>query len=245
MRVCYFDAFSGISGDMAVGALADAGADRSAIVEVLERLGTGATFEFAKVKRRGIAATKFRVTIADTKRHRHLPAIVRMIEGCSAQDRAKQRAIATFKHLGDAEAAVHQVPIDQVHFHEVGASDSIADIVGACVALDLLGIDEIICSPLNVGSGTVETEHGTLPIPAPATTRLLEGRPIYTRGPSVELTTPTGAALASSLASRFGLLPAMKVEAAGYGAGSHDFPDHANVFRVMIGELQPDGQGAT
>ncbi|HUB77514.1 MAG TPA: LarC family nickel insertion protein [Bryobacteraceae bacterium] len=242
VRICYFDAFSGISGDMTVGALADAGADQAAIVHVLGGLGTGATFEFSKVRRRGIGATKFRVTVTESKRHRHLPGIVRKIEDCRAADRAKKRAIAAFEHLGNAEAYVHRVPIEQVHFHEVGAADSIADIVGACVALELLGIDEVVCSPMNVGSGTVETEHGILPIPAPATARLLEGRPIYTRGPNLELTTPTGAALASSLSSRFGSLPAMRVEANGIGAGDHDFPEHANVFRVIIGEPYAKGE---
>lgn len=245
MRVCYFDAFSGISGDMTVGALVDAGAEQGAIIQALEGLGTGAAYEFPKVRRRGIGATKFRVTAAEAKRHRHLSAIVRMIEGCQAPARAKQRAIRAFECLGTAEASVHQLPIEKVHFHEVGAADSIADIVGACVALELLGIEQVICSPLNVGSGTVESEHGTLPVPAPATLRLLQSKPIYARGPSVELTTPTGAALATSLASEFGRLPPMEVLASGYGAGDHDFPDHANVLRVVVGELIADGGNGT
>lgn len=240
MRLCYFDAFSGISGDMTVGALADAGADQAAIIQVLQGLGTGATYDFERVKRRGIAATKFHVTVTDTKRHRHLPAIVKMIEGCEAPPRVKQRAIAVFENLGRVEASVHQVPTEEVHFHEVGAADSIADIVGACVALELLGIDEIHCSSFNIGSGTVETEHGALPIPAPATARMLQHKPVYTRGPKLELTTPTGAALACSLASSFGALPSMKVLPSGYGAGDHDFPEHANVLRVLVGESIPD-----
>ncbi|HTU45390.1 MAG TPA: LarC family nickel insertion protein [Bryobacteraceae bacterium] len=234
-RVCYFHAFSGMSGDMTVGALVDAGADPASIIQTLESLGTGASYEFAKVKRRGIGATKFRVTMAETKRHRHLPAIVKMIEGSSASPRAKARALAAFENLGRAEADVHQVPIEKVHFHEVGAADSIADIVGACVALELLGIDEISCSPFNVGSGTVETEHGTLPVPAPATALLLRDKPVYTKGPAVELTTPTGAALAC-LASSFGTLPPMTIRGSGYGAGDRDFPEHANVLRVLVGD---------
>ena len=237
MRVCYLDAFSGISGDMTVGALADAGADQATIIDVLESLGTGAAFAFEKVQRRGIGATKFRVRLSDKKaRHRHLPGIMRMIENCCAPERARQRAASVFEHLGQAEAYVHRVPLEQVHFHEVGAADSIADIVGACVALELLGIDEVVCSSINVGSGTVDTEHGTLPVPAPATARLLQGKPIYTKGPALELTTPTGAALACALASAFGALPAMKVSASGYGAGDHDFPEHPNVLRVLVGE---------
>jgi uncharacterized protein (TIGR00299 family) protein len=234
-KLCYFHAFSGMSGDMTVGALVDAGADGAVIVRTLESLGTGASFEFVKVKRRGIGATKFRVTLTETKRHRHLPAIVKMIEASSAPPRAKARAIAAFEHLGRAEAAVHQIPIEKVHFHEVGAADSIADIVGACVALELLDIDQIACSPFNVGAGTVETEHGTLPVPAPATARLLQDKPIYTSGPSVELTTPTGAALAC-LASSFGQLPPMMVRASGYGAGERDFAEYANVLRVLVGD---------
>ncbi len=210
-------------------------ADPAAIIQALESLGIGASFEFAKVKRRGIGATKFRVAVTETKHHRHLPAILKLIEASGAPPRAKTRAVAAFEHLGKAEAAVHQVPIEKVHFHEVGAADSIADIVGACVALELLHIDEIACSPFNVGSGTVETEHGTLPVPAPATARLLRDKPVYSSGPNVELTTPTGAALAC-LASHFGPLPPMVLRASGYGAGERDFPQHANVLRVVIGD---------
>jgi hypothetical protein len=138
--------------------------------------------------------------------------------------------------LGEAEASIHGVPIEKVHFHEVGAADSIADIVGACVAFDLLGVDTIVCSPLNVGSGTVKTEHGILPVPAPATARLLENAPVYSRGPAIELTTPTGAAVASTLAASFGVMPPLRVARTGYGAGDHDFAEHANVLRVILGE---------
>jgi uncharacterized protein (TIGR00299 family) protein len=131
---------------------------------------------------------------------------------------------------------VHNTSIEKVHFHEVGAADSIADIVGAAVALDLLGIESVVCSPVNVGSGTVKTEHGILPVPAPATVRLLNGAPVYSRGPEMELTTPTGAAVAATLAARFGAMPPMKITAAGYGAGTKDFTEHANVLRVIAGE---------
>src|SRR6185295_10025303 len=145
---------------------------------------------------------------------------------------AKRTAIRVFHKLAEAEAQVHQVPIEKVHFHEVGAADSIADIVGTAVALDLLAIDTIVCSPVNVGSGTVKTEHGILPVPAPATALLLKDVPIYARGPAVELTTPTGAAVASRLAESFGVVPPMKLLRTGYGAGDHDFKEHANVLRV-------------
>jgi uncharacterized protein (TIGR00299 family) protein len=159
-----------------------------------------------------------------------------MIEKAEATPRAKRDAIAVFQRLGEAEAQVHQVPLEKVHFHEVGAADSIADIVGACVAFDLLGVESIVCSPLNVGSGTVETEHGMLPVPAPATALLLVNAPVYARGPAVELTTPTGAAVAATLAKRFGALPPMKVARMGYGAGGHDFTEQPNVLRVILGE---------
>jgi uncharacterized protein (TIGR00299 family) protein len=234
--LCYLDAFSGISGDMLVGALVDAGADQAAIVEALGSLETGAVLSFEKVKRCGIGATKFHVAVAETHAHRHLAHILKLIENAALPERARQNASAVFQRLGEVEAAVHQMPIERVHFHEVGAADSIADIVGACVAFELLGVRSIVSSPLNVGSGTAATAHGTLPVPAPATAALLVGKPIYAEGPAVELTTPTGAALAVTLARGFGVLPPMKVSRTGYGAGGRDFPDRANVLRVILGE---------
>jgi pyridinium-3,5-bisthiocarboxylic acid mononucleotide nickel chelatase len=232
----YLDGFSGISGDMMVGALADAGADQAAILDALNSLETGAVLSFERVKRAGIAATKFHVSVQEEHVHRHLAHILKMIEKAALPDGAKQKATAVFQRLGEAEAAVHQIPIERVHFHEVGAADSIADIVGACVALESLGVSELVCAPLNVGSGTARMAHGILPVPAPATATLLHGKPVYAEGPAVELTTPTGAALAVTLASRFGGMPPMKIERTGYGAGGHDFPDRANVLRVILGE---------
>jgi uncharacterized protein (TIGR00299 family) protein len=236
MKICYLDAFSGISGDMTVGALIDAGADAKTLVQSLEELGTGAKFEVEKTKRRGIAASKFRVMGGDAKGHRHLKHILEIIAKSGISERAKQNASAVFQRLGEAEAKVHDVSIDKVHFHEVGAVDSICDIVGACIGFDLLDIGEVYSSAINVGSGTVKTEHGVLPVPAPATSELLAGKPIYARGPNLELTTPTGAAIATTLAAEFGALPPMRVIASGYGAGDYDFPEHANVLRVLIGE---------
>jgi len=233
---CYLDAFSGISGDMLVGALADAGAGHQAIIDAIDSLETGAVVSFERVKRNGIGATKYHVHAEETHAHRHLPHIIRMIEKASIAEAAKQNAIAVFRRLGQAEAEVHQMPLEKVHFHEVGAADSIADIVGACVAFDQLDIGSIVCSPLNVGSGTVKTEHGLLPVPAPATALLLKNAPVYSRGPALELTTPTGAAVATTLAQSFGVLPPMKVARVGYGAGGYDFTDQANVLRVLVGE---------
>jgi pyridinium-3,5-bisthiocarboxylic acid mononucleotide nickel chelatase len=233
---CYLDAFSGISGDMLVGALADAGADQAAIIDSIASLDAGATVSFERVKRSGIGATKYHVEVEEQKVHRHLSHIVKMIEKAALTEGARRNAIAIFRRLGEAEAAVHQVPIEKVHFHEVGASDSIADIVGACVAFDQLEVATVVCSPVNVGSGTVNTEHGLLPVPAPATARLLTDVPVYSRGPAFELTTPTGAAAAATLATRFGVMPPMKIRSTGYGAGGRDFPDQPNVLRVVLGE---------
>jgi uncharacterized protein (TIGR00299 family) protein len=245
MKICYLDAFSGISGDMTVGALIDAGADSKTLVQSLEQLGTGAKFEIEKTKRRGIAASKFRVIGGDGKSHRHLKHILKMIAESGISDRAKQNSSAVFQRLGEAEAKVHDISIEQVHFHEVGAVDSICDIVGACIGFDLLDIGAVYSSPVNVGSGTVKTEHGILPVPAPATSQLLTGKPIYARGPSLELTTPTGAAIATTLAAEFGALPPMRVIASGYGAGDYDFPEHANVLRVLIGETSGAEESTT
>ncbi|MCU1338493.1 MAG: hypothetical protein JWO19_4074 [Bryobacterales bacterium] len=237
MKICYLDAFSGISGDMTVGALLDAGAPVDALLDSLNSLNTGARYEVEKTARGGIASSKFRVhPDAAPSKHRHLSHILEMIDHAPLAPRAQAAASAVFRRLGDAEAHVHGIPIEKVHFHEVGAADSIADIVGACVALDLLDISEVHASAINVGSGTVQTEHGLLPVPAPATAALLEGKPIYSRGPEVELTTPTGAALAVTLASSFGPLPAMRILHIGHGAGDRDFKQHANVLRVLIGE---------
>jgi pyridinium-3,5-bisthiocarboxylic acid mononucleotide nickel chelatase len=245
MKICYLDAFSGISGDMTVGALVDAGADSAALVRALESLNTGASFRIEKTTRRGIAASKFFVDGGDSKHHRHLKDILELIGKAALTDRAKQNANAVFQRLGEAEAKVHGIPLTKVHFHEVGAVDSICDIVGACAAFDLLNVDAIHSSPLNVGSGTVNTEHGVLPVPAPATTELLTGKPIYARGPSVELTTPTGAAIAVTLAAEFGAMPPMTITGAGYGAGDKDFKEHANVLRVLIGETSGAAESTT
>ncbi|MCX6604671.1 MAG: nickel pincer cofactor biosynthesis protein LarC [Acidobacteria bacterium] len=237
MTTCYFDAFSGIAGDMTVGALIDAGANGDAVIECLNSLNLGATYRYEKTKRRGMAATKFHVDGGQQKDHRHLPHIAKIIEAASAiSPLAQKNAIAIFIKLGEAEAHAHGIPMDRVHFHEVGAADSISDIVGACIAFELLGVDEIACSPINVGSGLVETEHGTLPVPAPATAQLLINKPIYSKGPAMELTTPTGAAIVATLATHFGSLPAMSIRSTGLGAGTADFKVQANVLRAVIGE---------
>jgi pyridinium-3,5-bisthiocarboxylic acid mononucleotide nickel chelatase len=236
MKICYFDAFSGISGDMTVGALLDAGADWPFVEASLLSLNLGATYEVARTKRKGIAASKFQVHGGEQKAHRHLPHIEKIIQAADLPAEARDNAIAVFRRLGEAEAISHNVHIEKVHFHEVGAVDSISDIVGACVALSSLAIDEVYASKINVGSGTVNTEHGVLPVPTPATTELLKQTPIYSSGPETELTTPTGAALLATLAKGYGSLPPISVLAQGFGAGEKDFPSQANVLRVLIGK---------
>ncbi len=221
---------------MTVGALVDAGADWSALEDALRSLDLGASFQIEKTKRRGIAASKFSVEYSEQKKHRHLQHIEEIILTGELPDRVQQNALAVFRKLGEAEAKSHDLMLEKVHFHEVGAVDSICDIVGACAALDLLSVDEVHASRVNLGSGTVSTEHGVLPVPAPATAELLKNRPVYSAGPEAELTTPTGAALLSTLAVDFGPLPPLRVAAQGFGAGEKDFPSQANVLRVLIGE---------
>jgi len=235
---------------MLVGALIDAAADpaadRDRITRALTQIAPDASVSFEKVLRRGVTATKFRVGIVEPQgKHRHLPGILKMIHAADIPDAVKASSERVFRILGEAEAAVHGVPIEKVHFHEVGALDSICDIVGACLALHLLGIDELHCSPVNVGSGTVQTEHGVLPVPAPATARLLRDVPIYSRGPAMELTTPTGAAIVTAFARSFGPLPPLRLKAMGYGAGDRDFKEHANVVRVLVGEASGAPESTT
>ncbi len=245
MSICYIDAFSGLAGDMLVGAFADAGADRDAISSGLASLATGGSIAWDRVQRRGLAASKFRVTVDEPQKHRHLSGILKMIHAAALPDAVKASSERVFQALAEAEAAVHGVSIERVHFHEVGAVDSICDIVGACLAVNLLGIERIYCSPVNVGSGTVNTEHGVLPVPAPATARLLQNRPVYSRGPAMELTTPTGAAFVTALAESFGAMPPMSISAIGYGAGDRDFREQANVVRVMVGEPSGASESTT
>jgi uncharacterized protein (TIGR00299 family) protein len=245
LAICYIDAFSGLAGDMLLGALADAGADTAVISRALESFAIGVKIEWEGVLRRGISATKFRAIATDPPKHRHLSGILKMIHAADIPERVKTNAERVFRVLAEAEASVHGVDIEKVHFHEVGAVDSICDIVGICLALDLLSIDGIYCSPINTGSGTVNTEHGILPVPAPATAKLLRNKPVYARGPALELTTPTGAAVVAALAQDFGAMPAMKIAAIGYGAGDHDFKEHANVVRVMTGELTGAAESVT
>ncbi len=242
--IAYFDCFSGISGDMVLGALVDAGAGVRAIEQELRKLGLdGWTISAEKVKRGAIFATRVKVEAQEQHHHRGLTEIVRMIEAAGLAPRAADRAKKIFTRLGEAEARVHGVPIERVHFHEVGAVDSIVDIVGAAIGFELLGIDEFACSALDVGAGQVMTAHGMLPVPAPATAELLRGVPTFSSGIQSELVTPTGAAIATALSSRYAEMPAMTLRVIGYGAGSAESPEKPNVLRLLIGERSTSEAG--
>jgi len=294
MRIGYLECFSGISGDMFLGALVDAGVSPQLLRETIAALGVGARLEISKVMRSGISATKVDVWVDGEKdmpreeywakhdanhahshdahhhsehhanehahhhhhsydageaeekerpahkhAHRGLTEIRKLISAAGISESAKHTAIRIFEALGAAEAKIHQVPVESIHFHEVGAVDAIVDIVCAAVGSEALGVDEIICSPLNVGGGSVKCAHGVFPVPAPATVELLKQAPVYSSGIEVELVTPTGAAIVSTLTRRFGSFPEMKVEKSAYGAGSRDLADRPNVLRIVVGESVP------
>lgn len=237
MRVCYLDCFSGIAGDMLLGALVDAGLELQVLQDAVAQVGLdGIALRTERVQRGGLAGTKVHVDTAPDHPHRSLATIERILDGSALDPEARDLSLRVFRRLGEAEAQAHAIPIEKVHFHEVGALDAIADVVGACVGFRALGVERIHCSPVNLGSGTVQAAHGTLPVPAPATARLMEGVPTYAEGPAVELTTPTGAALAATLAASFGAQPAMRIAASGYGAGTGDFPGRPNLLRILLGD---------
>ena len=237
MKLAYFDCFSGISGDMTLGALVDAGCDLEQLRSGLAGLQVpGWTISAEKVWKNGMAATFVRVTTEDQSKHRSLSAILEIIGSSQLSDGVKKNAAAIFRKLGEAEAAVHDVPLEKIHFHEVGAVDAIVDIVGACIGFEALGIEKFACSALNVGGGTAKMAHGVLPVPAPATAKLLQGKPTYSNGVQKELVTPTGAAIVATLCDTFGPQPPMSVSAIGYGAGSIDLEGQPNVVRIMVGE---------
>jgi uncharacterized protein (TIGR00299 family) protein len=265
VRIAYLDCFSGISGDMFLGALLDTGVPATVLEETVSALDVGARLEFSRVTRRGIAATKVDVWIGDEKdlpreqvshahqhqhthhhphdsrrdagaTHRGLKEIREIIRKAKIAPPAQERALAIFQALGEAEAKIHNTDVEKIHFHEIGAVDAIVDIVCAAVGSLALGVDEWVCSPLNVGGGTVECAHGKFPVPSPATVELLRGAPVYSSGVDAELVTPTGAAIVKTLCKRFVPFPAMKIAATGYGAGSRDLPGRPNVVRLTIGE---------
>ena len=273
MRIAYLDCFSGISGDMFLGALVDAGVSPKLLEDTVAALDIGARLEISRVTRSGISATKVdvyangekdlpREVFWEQQEHTHehshdhshghshdhahadhghdhgrsLTEIRRIIEKAAISASAKATAIRIFEALGGAEAEIHATSMERVHFHEVGAVDAMVDIVCAAVGAESLAVDEWVCSPLNVGGGTVKCAHGILPVPAPATLKLLQDAPVYSSGPQVELATPTGAAIVKTIVNRFSSFPSMKIDHTGYGAGSRDFPQHPNVLRITVGE---------
>ena len=244
MKIAYLDCASGISGDMMLGALVDAGVSLERLNEAIESLGLpGCRLVAETVKKRGFRATQVRVEYQPEHTHRHLHHIVQLIEGSRLSPRQKELATKIFGRLAEAEAKVHGTTIDKVHFHEVGAADSIADIVGTAVGWDLLGAERLTASAVPTGGGKVRIAHGEVSVPAPATAELLRGVPLAASAIQMELTTPTGAAILTTLTNDFGPLPAMRLSAIGCGAGQRDLEEQPNVLRLMVGDSdEPAGQ---
>ena len=239
MKTLYFDCFAGASGDMILGAMVSAGVDPNFLREQLSRLRvSGFSIDFETVNRSGLSATYARVETAHEHSHRSLTDIKEIIGGSDLSSAVKERAVQIFTRLAEAEARVHNEPIDHVHFHEVGALDAIVDVVGAAICFDALQIERFVCSPLHVGSGMVKMAHGQFPIPPPAVTELLKGVPFYATEIKGELLTPTGAAIITTVCSDYGPIPEMKTETTGYGAGTREYQDFPNVLRVMLGETE-------
>jgi uncharacterized protein (TIGR00299 family) protein len=236
MKIAYLDCASGISGDMTLGALVDAGVELEALNAGIQTLGLpGVRLVAAPVKKKGFRGTQITVEHEPEHKHRHLHHIAAMIDGSSLSPRQKELAHRIFRRLAEAEAKVHNSTIEKVHFHEVGAVDSIADIVGAAIGWDLLGAERIVASPVPTGTGFVEIAHGRCAIPAPATAELLAGVPLAASNVRCELTTPTGAAILATLVQAYGPLPAMTIERIGYGAGQKDLDEQANLLRLFVG----------
>ena len=272
MRIGYLECFSGISGDMLLGALVDAGVPFACLEETAAALGVGARLEMRKVRRGGLAATKVDVIAPEQAHdshaehshgggthegqahqhshpheqphahtaHRSLSTILEIIRSAPLAERVKVRSMRAFQLLGEAEAAIHSIPVERVHFHEVGAVDTIVDIVCAAAGAEALGVARWLASPLNVGSGTVLCQHGTLPVPAPATLALLGDAPVYSAGTPMERVTPTGAAVLRMLDVCYAPLPAMRILKAGYGAGGRETPGQPNLLRLLVGEESSD-----
>lgn len=241
MKIGYFDCFSGASGDMILGALLDVGLSQKGLKETLDRLKIPKVrIKVRKVNKAGIEATKVYVEGKDEgKHHRNLKELIEIIEKSSIEKEIKGKSIEIFRMIAEAEAKIHRLPIDEIHFHEIGGLDSVVDIVCSVWGVYQLGLEKIYVSRINVGTGFIKCEHGTLPVPSPATLLLMEGKPIYSTGVEKELLTPTGAAILSSLGSYFGPIPEMIIKKVGYGAGREDL-SHPNVLRLIIGESFPE-----
>jgi len=244
MKSLYFDCFSGVSGDMILGALVDSGVELETIKSELEKLNlTGYSLKAYQTKRGQIAGTKVDVELAeiqnDPHHHgRHLSEIKKIIEESNLSDEIKKRSLNIFQKIGVAEAEIHNIPLEKVHFHEVGALDSIVDIVGSVAGIVSLNADKIYASAINTGEGMVKCDHGTMPVPAPATVKLLEGIPCYSFGVKKELATPTGVAILNEMVDEFGSLPPIKIQSSGFGAGGHEIESTPNLLRLIIGKTQ-------
>ncbi len=244
MRIAYFDCFSGISGDMLAGALLDAGLDFGVLKKEIDKLGLpGVSISASAIVKQNIASTRFTVKYPEQKHHRKLDDLIQLVENTSLEADVREKAREVFTKIAVAEARIHNMPVEKVHFHEIGAVDTVVDVVAALTGFRKLGIEKVYCSPLNVGSGFVTFSHGKFPVPAPATAEILKGVPVYSAGSKGELVTPTGAALITALAGGFGDMPPMVVSAVGYGAGTKDF-EQPNVLRVFVGETD-QGQSAS
>ena len=241
MKAIYFDCFAGISGDMTLGALVDAGLDIEMLKSELSKLNLmGYSTSAEKVVKKGITGTKINIEIEEQNAHRHLRHINEIIDNSALDDDIKQTAKKIFLRLAEAEAKIHNTTVEKIHFHEVGAVDAIIDIVGAVIGIRLLGIEKIYASRIHVGNGFVKCRHGKIPLPAPATVDLLKNVPVYSTGIEGELTTPTGAAIITTLAESFGNMPLMNIRQIGYGVGTSD-REIPNLLRVMIGEIIESG----
>ncbi len=238
MKTLYFDCFAGASGDMILGALVGAGVDPRQLIEQLALLKvSGYEVSFEKVDRSGISATRAHVRTGQERAHRHLADILKTIYESGLRDDIKDRAARIFSRLAEAEAIVHNLPVERIHFHEVGALDAIIDTVGACIGFSLLGIERFVSSPLHVGSGMVEMAHGRFPVPPPAVAELLKDAPVYATDIEGELLTPTGAAIISTVVEgQYGPLPKMKIKGTGYGAGGREYKNFPNALRLIFGE---------
>jgi len=237
MKTLYFDCFAGASGNMILAALVSLGVDKTALIEQLRRLNiSDFNIEFSTVDRSGISAVYADVKVPHERVHRHLSDIKKIINESTLSEAVKERAVAIFTRLAEAEAKIHGIEVEKVHFHEVGAMDAIVDVVGACIGFEMLGIERFTCSKVHVGSGFAQMAHGRFPIPPPAVAELLTRAPIYSTDIEGELITPTGAAIISTVCESYGAIPELKVERTGYGAGTREYKDFPNALRIILGE---------
>ena len=238
MKTLYFDCFAGASGNMILAALVGLGIDKTALFDQLHRLNiSDFDIEFSAVDRSGISAVYADVKIPHEHVHRHLSDIKKIINESSLSEIVKERAVSIFTRLAKAEAKIHGIEVEKVHFHEVGAMDAIVDVVGACIGFELLGIENFACSKIHVGSGFAQMAHGRFPIPPPAVAELLMNAPIYSTDIEGELITPTGAAIISTVCDNYGTIPELEVERTGYGAGTREYQDFPNALRLILGEV--------